>query len=75
MNRLKGQAALVTGSSSRIGAAVAKSLATEGAKVVVNYARSPKGAEAVVEEIKAKGGGRDRRSGRCQSRGSSAQPI
>lgn len=55
-NSLEGQAALVTGSSSGIGSAVAKSLAKAGAKVAVNYSRSSKGADKVVEEIKANGG-------------------
>lgn len=53
---LDDQAALVTGSSSGIGAAIAKALAIAGAKVVVNYAKSPHGADKAVEEIKAEGG-------------------
>ncbi len=53
---LQDQVALVTGASSGIGAAVAVALAAAGAKVGVNYARSSKGAEAVVDEIKAAGG-------------------
>lgn len=53
---LDDQVALVTGASSGIGAAVAIALAAAGAKVGVNYARSAKGAEAVVDEIKAAGG-------------------
>jgi len=53
---LKGQKALVTGSSSGIGAGVALSLANAGADVVVNYASSVAGAEKVVEQVKAVGG-------------------
>lgn len=53
---LENQVALVTGGSSGIGSAVAVALAAAGAKVGVNYARSAKGAEAVVEEITAAGG-------------------
>ena len=53
---LKGQKALVTGSSSGIGAGVAIALAKAGADVVVNYTSSLAGAEKVVAEIKAAGG-------------------
>ncbi|PZD75233.1 Glucose 1-dehydrogenase 1 [Acaryochloris thomasi RCC1774] len=56
MQRLQGQVALVTGASSGIGSGVALSMAQAGAKVVVNYASSPKGAEAVVDEVKEQGG-------------------
>jgi 3-oxoacyl-[acyl-carrier protein] reductase len=53
---LDGQTVLVTGASRGIGRAVALALAGEGAEVVVNYASSPEAAEAVVDEIQAKGG-------------------
>ncbi|ACK49044.1 short-chain dehydrogenase/reductase SDR [Methylocella silvestris BL2] len=56
MSRLSGKTAIVTGASKGIGAAIAKSLAAEGAAVVVNYASSKEGAQAVVADIKAKGG-------------------
>jgi len=54
--KLEGQAAIVTGASSGIGAGVAKALAKEGASVLINYASSPEKAEKVLSEIKAEGG-------------------
>jgi 3-oxoacyl-[acyl-carrier protein] reductase len=53
---LKGARALVTGSSTGIGAAVAVALAHAGASVAVHYRSSRGEAEAVLAEIAAAGG-------------------
>jgi 3-oxoacyl-[acyl-carrier protein] reductase len=51
-----GRAALVTGSSSGIGAAIAKELAAQGARVAIHYRGNADGADRVAEEIRAGGG-------------------
>ncbi len=56
MSKLKDKVAVVTGASKGIGADIAKSFATEGAAVVVNYSSSKEGADRVVAEIVGKGG-------------------
>lgn len=53
---LEGRVALVTGAARDVGREIALSLAAEGAAVAVNYNSSADRAEAVVAEIKAKGG-------------------
>src|SRR5205814_277806 len=56
MAKLSGKVAVVTGASKGIGAAIAEKLGSEGAKVVVNYARDKAGAQRVVEKIRQSGG-------------------
>jgi 3-oxoacyl-[acyl-carrier protein] reductase len=56
MAYLAGQVAIVTGASRGIGRAIALDLASEGAKVVVNYASSSNAADEIVQEIQAVGG-------------------
>lgn len=53
---LNDKVALVTGSSRGIGAAIAKLLASHGAKVAVNYAANRDAGQRVVAEIVAGGG-------------------
>lgn len=52
---LLGQKALVTGASSGIGRAIAISLGDAGADVVINYVSGEEKAQALAEEIRAKG--------------------
>jgi 3-oxoacyl-[acyl-carrier protein] reductase len=53
---LAGRVALVTGGARGIGAAVARRLAASGAAVLVNYQKAAEAANALVAEIRAKGG-------------------
>jgi 3-oxoacyl-[acyl-carrier protein] reductase len=53
---LENKVALVTGSSRGIGAAIAKLLASHGAKVAVNYAANREAGQKVVADVVARGG-------------------
>jgi len=56
MRKLEGKVAVVTGASRGIGRSIALKLASEGAKVVVNYSGSQAKAEEVVATIQENGG-------------------
>ena len=56
MFNLSDKVAIITGSSRGIGAGIARVLAAQGARIVVNHRNSPEEAEEVAAAIKAGGG-------------------
>lgn len=56
MSRLKDHVAVITGSSSGIGQAIAQRFAREGARVVIDYVGHSDGAQQTLDAIKREGG-------------------
>jgi 3-oxoacyl-[acyl-carrier protein] reductase len=56
MKKLEKQVAVVTGSSRGVGAGIARRLAADGARVVINYVQDEKAANQVASDIRAAGG-------------------
>ncbi|HEY9808693.1 MAG TPA: 3-oxoacyl-[acyl-carrier-protein] reductase [Halomicronema sp.] len=56
LQQLQDKVAIVTGASRGIGRAIALALATQGAKVAINYASSSAAADEIVTEIMGQGG-------------------
>lgn len=78
VKELQNRVAIITGSSSGVGAATAKQLAAQGCHVVINYNSNAAGAEAVAEQCTALGveslivGGSVAEDSQCQAMAAAA---